>query len=148
MEWFTIIDLEAFVDSTRVLVYELFGNESKGKNKDENIAKTNTDYKKLTKIEQEELNECLPYQESLLISKDFLKERVNKKLKQKKYLISEKSYLSFLESLNARLVSNMLSKMVKQDLLDSAFDEESNDFIFWLKEENNEKDKNTQTDQS
>jgi hypothetical protein len=148
MEWFTIIDLEAFVDSTRVLVYELFGNESRGKGKDENIAKTNTDYKKLTKIEQEEINECLTYQESLLISKDFLKERVNKKLKQKKYLISEKSYLSFLESLNARLVSNMLSKMVKQDLLDSAFDEESNDFIFWLKEENDEKDKNTQTDQS
>lgn len=148
MEWFTIIDLEAFVDSTRVLVYELFGNESKGKGKDENIAKTNTDYKKLTKIEQEEINECLTYQESLLISKDFLKERVNKKLNQKKYLISEKSYLSFLESLNARLVSNMLSKMVKQDLLDSAFDEESNDFIFWLKEENDEKDKNTQADQS
>ena len=148
MEWFTIIDLEAFVDSTRVLVYELFGNESKGKDKNENIAKTNTDYKKLTKIEKEEINECLTYQESLLISKDFLKERVNKKLNQKKYIISEKSYLSFLESLNARLVSNMLSKMVKQDLLDSAFDEESNDFIFWLKEENNEKDKNTKTDQS
>ena len=148
MEWFTIIDLEAFVDSTRVLVYELFGNESKGKDKNENIAKTNTDYKKLTKIEKEEINECLTYQESLLISKDFLKERVNKKLNQKKYIISEKSYLSFLESLNARLVSNMLSKMVKQDLLDSAFDEESNDFIFWLKEEKNEKDKNTKTDQS
>ena len=148
MEWFTIIDLEAFVDSTRVLVYELFGNESKGKDKDENIAKTNTDYKKLTKTEQEEINECLTYQEALLISKDFLKERVNKKLKQKKYLISEKSYLSFLESLNARLVSNMLSKMVKQDLLESAFDEESNDFIFWLKEENDEKDKNIQADQS
>lgn len=148
MEWFAITDLEAFVDSTRVLVYELFGNESKGKSKDENIAKTNTDYKKLTKIEQEEINECLTYQESLLISKDFLKERVNKRLKQKKYLISEKSYLSFLESLNARLVSNMLSKMVKQDLLDSAFDEESNDFIFWLKEEKDEKDKNTKTDQS
>ena len=148
MEWFTIIDLEAFVDSTRVLVYELFGNESKGKDKNENIAKTNTDYKKLTKIEKEEINECLTYKESLLISKDFLKERVNKKLNQKKYIISEKSYLSFLESLNARLVSNMLSKMVKQDLLDSAFDEESNDFIFWLKEENNEKDKNTKTDQS
>ena len=148
MEWFTIIDLEAFVDSTRVLVYELFGNESKRKDKNENIAKTNTDYKKLTKTEKEEINECLTYQESLLISKDFLKERIDKKLKQKKYIISEKRYLSFLESLNARLVSNMLSKMVKQDLLDSAFDEESNEFIFWLKEENNEKDKNTKTDQS
>ena len=41
MEWFTIIDLEAFVDSTRVLVYELFGNESKGKDKNENIALQN-----------------------------------------------------------------------------------------------------------
>jgi tRNA C32,U32 (ribose-2'-O)-methylase TrmJ len=144
MEWFAIVDLELFVDSTRVLVYELFGNQNKEKNED--IAKTNTEYKKLTKIEQEEINECLTHQESLLISKDFITTKINKKLKKKKHVISEKSYLAFLESLNARLVSNMLSKMVKQDLLDSAFDEESNDFIFWLKEENDEKDKNTKTE--
>jgi tRNA C32,U32 (ribose-2'-O)-methylase TrmJ len=144
MEWFAIVDLELFVDSTRVLVYELFGNQNKEKNED--IAKTNTEYKKLTKIEQEEINECLTHQESLLISKDFITTKINKKLKKKKYAISEKSYLAFLESLNARLVSNMLSKMVKQDLLDSAFDEESNEFIFWLKEENDEKDKNTKTE--
>lgn len=144
MEWFAIVDLELFVDSTRVLVYELFGNQNKEKNED--ITKTNTEYKKLTKIEQEEINECLTHQESLLISKDFIRTKIHKKLKKKKYLISEKSYLAFLESLNARLVSNMLSKMVKQDLLDSAFDEDSNEFIFWLKEENDEKDKNTKAD--
>jgi tRNA C32,U32 (ribose-2'-O)-methylase TrmJ len=145
MEWFAIVNLESFVDSTRVLVYELFGNQDKEEK--ENVAKTNTDYEKLTNIEKKEINECLTHQESLLISKDFITEKESKKLKKKKYIISDKDYLSFLESLNARLVSNMLSKMVKQDLLDTAFDEESNDFVFWLKEEeNNEKDKNTKTD--
>jgi hypothetical protein len=141
MEWFAIVNLDSFVNSTRVLVYELFGDQDKEKN--ENIAKTNTDYEKLTNIEKKEINECLTHQESLLISKDFITEKESKKLKKKKYIISDKNYLLFLESLNARLVSNMLSKMVKQELLDTAFDEESNDFVFWLKEDNNEKDKNT-----
>ena len=145
MEWFAIVDLDSFVNSTRVLVYELFGNQDKEKN--DSVAKTNTDYEKLTSIEKKEINECLTHQESLLISKEFITEKESKKLKKKRYIISDKDYLSFLESLNARLVSNMLSKMVKQDLLDTAFDEESNDFVFWLKEEeNNEKDKNTKAD--
>jgi tRNA C32,U32 (ribose-2'-O)-methylase TrmJ len=144
MEWFAIVNLDSFVNSTRVLVYELFGDQDKEKN--ENIAKTNTDYEKLTNIEKKEINECLTHQESLLISKDFITEKESKKLKKKKYIISDKNYLLFLESLNARLVSNMLSKMVKQELLDTAFDEESNDFVFWLKEDNNEKDKNTKAD--
>jgi tRNA C32,U32 (ribose-2'-O)-methylase TrmJ len=146
MEWFAIVNLDSFVNSTRVLVYELFGNQDKEKN--DSVAKTNTDYEKLTSIEKKEINECLTHQESLLISKEFITEKESKKLKKKRYIISDKDYLSFLESLNARLVSNMLSKMVKQDLLDTAFDEESNDFVFWLKEEeeNNEKDKNTKAD--
>jgi hypothetical protein len=33
------------------------------------------------------------------------------------------------------MVSNILAKLVGDGLLDSAFDSERNDFIFWIKED-------------
>ena len=32
------------------------------------------------------------------------------------------------------MVSNMISNLVKKGLLESAFDEEKNDFVFWKKD--------------
>jgi hypothetical protein len=43
------------------------------------------------------------------------------------------------------MISNILSKLVSEGLLDSAFDTEKNDFIFWVKE-NNGKEEKPETD--
>ena len=47
--------------------------------------------------------------------------------------ISDDDYHIFLEDLNRRLVSNLIGSLVNKGVLDSAFDDERNDFIFWVK---------------
>jgi hypothetical protein len=45
------------------------------------------------------------------------------------------------------MVSNILNTLVNKGVLDSAFDTDQNDFIFWVKEdENNKKDQKPETD--
>jgi hypothetical protein len=45
-----------------------------------------------------------------------------------------------LESFNDRMVSNILNKLVNDGYLESAFDEKSNDFIFWVVDKNENKE--------
>lgn len=121
--WYDITDLNLFIESTRVLVYSIFGQTN-----DDAI---NVDIKNLNESEKEEMNKCLSNEESMVISKEFLVMDKNTKT----YKISDKRYKKFIDALNARLVSNMLQKLSRDGLLESAFDEESNDFIFWVKED-------------
>jgi len=36
--------------------------------------------------------------------------------------------------MNGRLVSNMLTSLVSKGLIESAYDEQINDFVFWIKD--------------
>ena len=117
-EKYLITDVPAFVEGSRVLVYSLFGTNTSMD--DAVLAMAD-----LTKEEQIEIDSCLSQKESALIAKDFLSKRGNK------YMISEKGYAEYLESLTSRLTSNLLSNMVKKGHLETAFDTETNDFIFW-----------------
>lgn len=121
--WYDITDLDLFIESTRVLVYSIFGQT--------NNDAINIDIKNLNESEKEEMNKCLSNEESMIIAKEFLVIDKNTKT----YKISDKRYKKFIDALNARLVSNMLQKLSRDGLLESAFDEESNDFIFWVKED-------------
>lgn len=143
MQWYSITDIDKFVDSTRVLVYRIFGKNDVDFNVKDSYS---IEYKNLTNAEQLEINECLTENESMLIAMDFIKKIPSKKGRQQSYKISDKAYMSLIESLNARLVSNMLNKMVRQGLLETAYDAECDDFIFWVKEDEDEnKNKNTET---
>jgi hypothetical protein len=129
-QWYSINDISLFVESSRVLVYSAFGeNHSE-------LDELNINISSLDKEEKTELDECLPQQECMLIAKDFLVPSKNCKISK----ISEKKYKAFIDSLNARMVSNMLNKLSHDGFLESAFDEESNDFIFWVKENENKKE--------
>lgn len=131
-EWYIIKDLEQFINSTRSLVYSGFGKglaESK-----EDFVKMiddihNADFEK-------ELDEFLSYQESFSLVKESLRRQINKKTGSKRYLVTDEKFYHIIETLNARLVANILSSLVKKGLLESAFDSEENDFIFWVKENN------------
>ncbi|NBT08684.1 MAG: hypothetical protein EBS98_07780, partial [Chitinophagia bacterium] len=46
---------------------------------------------------------------------------------------------TILEELNSRLVSNILNSLVNKGLIESAYDSDTNDFVFWVK--NDSKDK-------
>jgi predicted metal-binding transcription factor (methanogenesis marker protein 9) len=133
MESYEIVDVEKFVESTRTLVYHQFGNkESLPKNIDNLI-------ESLSKEEVDEMNGCLTQSESLNILQKFTKKQKNKHTQQTRIKISDDDYMLYVEELNSRMISNMLVKLASEDFLETAFDEEINDFVFWAKDNNEKK---------
>lgn len=130
METYEIIDIEKFVESTRTLVYHQFGNkEGLPKNIDNLI-------QSLSDEEVDEMNRCLTQSESLNILQKFTKKQRNKYTQETRVSISDDQYMLYIEELNSRMISNMLAKLASDGLLETAFDEEINDFVFWTKDKN------------
>lgn len=137
-EWFIIDDYEKFIRHLRTIVFDGFG-------KDESVDLVSK-YEDLTPENKKELDEVLTQNESMLISKDFLYSQKHKKTGKKRILITSDNFAKLVESLNARMVSNILNNLVNQNLLESAYDESCNDFIFWLKDDNKNKEEKPETD--
>ena len=133
--WFLIKNFEGFVNHARGLVFKVFGESVGAEEIDEDMS---TIYESLSKLDLEEMNRTLPLEECLLITKQHIKIKTNKKTKETEYYINDKILFSLLESFNTRMVSNILNKLSNDGLLESAFDEEKNDFIFWIKDDKNE----------
>lgn len=128
METYEIIDIEKFVESTRTLVYHQFGNkEGLPKNIDNLI-------QSLSDEEVDEMNRCLTQSESLNILQKFTKKQRNKYTQETRVSISDDQYMLYIEELSSRMISNMLAKLASEGLLETAFDEEINDFVFWAKD--------------
>jgi hypothetical protein len=135
--WYEILDIDKFVEATRILVFDAFG-----KNRDYEVEGLAITIDSLKPEERLELDSVLTQQECMVISKDFIQQRT--KQNTKRYVISEKKYMAMIESLNERLVSNMLRNLTKIGLLETAYDSNLNDFVFWIKDQDNEnKDKNS-----
>jgi hypothetical protein len=130
-EIFIIDDLTKFIESTRVLVFNTFGKTEEG------IDELSFLLSELDKEEVGELNETLTQQECEIISKDFIRKETNKKTKKIRFTISTKKYMAMIESFNSRMISNMLNNMVNKGLLETAYDINCNDFIFWIKDSGN-----------
>ena len=124
---YTITNLEKFVESTRVLVFDAFG-----KTDNHDLSGLAMNLTELKPEEQVEIDSVLSQQEGLIIARDFIREKTRNK--KTTYIISEKKYRAMIESFNERLVSNMLKNLTQSGLLESAYDSELNDFIFWIKE--------------
>lgn len=58
----------------------------------------------------------------------------NKSIGINKNLISHKQFIKILHAFNQRIVSNILLELSKEGLIESGFDDEANDFIFWVKD--------------
>ena len=129
---YTINDIELFVEGSRLLVYQTFGT----KDEEVDIETVTMSVEDLPKDQADEINECLGQHESKMIALEFLRKR-----KDGSYVLKKKDYLKFIESLNTRMVSNILHKLSSKGLLESAFDEKENDFVFWPKDEKNKKPK-------
>ena len=133
-EWFIIPDLQIFTDRARAIVYHNFGVW----NKDSEIDILIDD---IADNEKDDLDKILSHQESLVIVKQNLKKQKNKKTNLFRYLVNEKLFATIVEDLNARMVSNIINTLVTKGLVESAFDEKSNDFIFWIKDDANQTEK-------
>jgi hypothetical protein len=127
--WFYIKDFTEFVENSRKLVFHCFGQAN------QEISDTITQsISKMSDDELNELNRTLTYEESCTIVKNHAKKQQNKKTKEIRYCISDNMLNDIIEDLNSRMVSNILNKLVNDNILESAFDSDSNDFVFWIKE--------------
>lgn len=124
-----IVNLEKLVNFTRRLIFYNFDEYQEDM--------TNEDFlQKVSKIESKDIQEIenvLPFIECENIFKELLKSKVNKKTKKTKYFMKESDYEEVLSMLNQRMISNIIQSLVKKGALESAYDSEKNDFVFWVK---------------
>lgn len=140
-KWFSISNLEEFVDHARSLVFKFFGqtNEIAGDSLTDTLSN-------MTKTEIEEMDVTLTHEEASIIIKNHAKKQINKKSKEIRYCLNDKILAEIIEDLNGRMVSNILNALVNKGVLESAYDSEQNDFIFWVKDADNQKDQKPETD--
>ena len=133
-QWFFINDFDDFVDHSRSLVFKFFGEVN-------NIADDSmtASLAQMSQEELEEMDETLTHDESAIIIKNHAKKQVNRKTKEIRYCLTDKLLQSIIEDMNNRMISNILNSLVNKGVLDSAYDSDQNDFIFWVKEEDDTK---------
>jgi len=140
-DWLEISDIDKFTDYIRNIVYISFKDDESID--DENyIVDINSGFETLTKEEIQELESVLDKKECINIIKETSRKIRNKKTRKVKYLMDDKILYDIIDNINQRMVSNIISNLVKKGLLESAFDEEKNDFVFWKKDN---KDGDSQT---
>jgi hypothetical protein len=117
-------DPTEFINQIRRLIFAGFGLENL---KDEELDAL------ILEIDEEEMNRTISFDECKLIAMEYLKPR---KIRRKtKYILTEQGFTDLIEAMNARLVSNLLTELVDKEYLETAWDSEANDFIFWVKED-------------
>lgn len=126
---YIIDNLDEFTDSARRLVYNGFG---KGAVEDpDEFTELVT---KISPDEEQELNKILTHDEALIIVKSMAKEQKHKYEDKSRYLVDEKIFSEIIEAMNARLVSNILTNLANKGMIESAYDSDINDFVFWVKD--------------
>lgn len=125
-DWYQIQDLDNFVDSARSIVFKNYGS---GDQTEKDIIDT------LSDKEKEELDQLLSHNETLSIIKSLVKLQRNKKTKKQRLMINDSIFIEIIQSLGDRLTSNLLNSLVNRGLVETAFDETSDDFIFWIKDD-------------
>tara|TARA_B100001094_G_C18152219_1_gene784313 strand:+ start:862 stop:1320 length:459 start_codon:yes stop_codon:yes gene_type:complete len=137
--WMEIINLHKLADFSRKIIYHNF-DESNDEYSDQEFLEIVTQMK-LSTENYEELEQVLPIQETKNILKSLciLKHRKKRTV----YLIKEDDYDEFLVQLGQRMISNIVLGLVKKGLVDSAFDDEKNDFVFWVKKKNDNENEKT-----
>ena len=138
-EWFVINDISEFTDKARTIVYNNFGLWDSNDQIDIMIDD-------VAENEKEDFDKILSHQESLSIIKERAKKQKSKKSKNIRYILNDQIFAAIIEALNDRMISNILNSLVKKGLIESAFDNESNDFIFWIKEDDNKEKEKPETD--
>jgi hypothetical protein len=135
-EWFVIKDKDQLIESTRILVFNSMGNE------ESNVKLT------ISPEDKEELDTILSFNETKNIMMPHLRKQRNRRTKEERYLLEDSKYQEIIELIGSRMVSNILHGLVKKGLVESAFDTECNDFIFWIPDlaKGSESDENKQSE--
>jgi hypothetical protein len=138
-QWFVITDLDEFTDKARAIVYNNFGVWNNPDNMDVLIDD-------VVENDKEEFDKILSHQESVIIVQELVKKQKNKKTKQIRYTLNDEIFAKIVHDLNDRMVSNIINGLVQKGLIESAFDDEANDFVFWVKDKNDDEKEKPETD--
>lgn len=130
---YVISDISDFINATRRIVFGAFGENLDEGDDDQLDELINS----LTTQDQEELDRTLTHDECLAIVHHHVQPRKTKSGKER-YVISDEKFNEIIEDFNARLVSNLLTSLVQEGKIESAYDAEENDFIFWVKDNDKE----------
>ena len=126
---YVIHNLTKFLDASRVWLYVIFGGEEPTKTMTKRYADLDAE-------EKQEIDQVLSMREVINISAGYLKHNLDNDT----WTITEKQYEDFLVELSGRLTSNILASMVSSGILESAYDSEINDFVFWRKDTDEKND--------
>ena len=128
-DWYDVKDIDEFVKAARSIIYNNFGSwDKKQGNSEVDIIDD-----MITKpSDEEEFNQLLTQEESIVIIKPLFKKQKNKRTSKIRYLISDDIFLNMLQQLNDRMVSNTISSLVQKGLVETAYDSEIDDFVFWV----------------
>jgi hypothetical protein len=139
MPWYIITNLNDFTNKARAIVYNNFGT---WQNKDELDILIDD----IKEQDQEEFNKVLSHQESLVIVKELIKKQKNRKTKAIRYTVNDDIFADIVFKLNDRMVSNIVMGLVQRGLIETAFDDEINDFVFWIKDKEENETEKPETD--
>ena len=134
-DWLEISDMNEFTDYVRKMIYINFSDEEP----DSDIQEC---FQNLGEAEKKEINEVLSLEECVTIVQENARKFKHKKTKEVKYIMDSDSFDLIILSMNQRMISNIIQGLTSRGFLDSAFDEEKNDFIFWVAQ--NKKDSEEQ----
>lgn len=113
------------------MVFETFGDSNDRAGDDFTKLMANQKLK-----DKKEMEKLLPAGETT----DIINARIKKRLSEDgeiEFTVTNKAFKGILEELNARMVSNILMKLSSEGLIETAFDSEKNDFVFWVSEKGN-----------
>jgi len=141
--WMEIVNIDKLVDFSRRVIYYNFDEANDDLDDDDFM-------KKIEKIESKdstEMDKVLPRDEVKAIFSDLVVKKRNKNTKKVALFIKEEDYEEVLAQLNQRMVSNIVKGLVSRGLVESAFDSEKNDFVFWVRTDyDDRKRENPETD--
>lgn len=133
---YVIKDIGEFVKETRKIVFASFGKEFSEKEEE-----VDQFISELTDLDYEELDKTLSQNECINIVHHYVRPKVKTRRNKQytRYYITDKIFTQIIEDFNSRLVSNLLTQLVNKGLIESSYDAEANDFIFWVKDTGDQK---------
>lgn len=127
-EWMEIVNLPKLIEFSRKLIYSNFDGTNDSLTDQDFLTKVEKLH--LSEDENKELEQLLPLKECEIIFYDFI--RIENNQGKREMFMEEGSFDIILVQLNSRMISNIVQNLVKQGHLETAFDNEKNDFVFWV----------------
>jgi|TARA_B100001094_G_scaffold313145_1_gene350571 hypothetical protein len=124
--WLEIMNLKKLINFSRRVIYYNFDESNVKLDDDAFLDKVD---KIASKEDDSEMDKLLPYKEVETIFGEFLHRREG----EKAWFIKDGDYDVILVNISERMVSNIVRDLVNKGLVESAFDSDKNDFVFWVK---------------